>query len=366
MGRPPRRGDLGRAKRAAALPAAARIRCRLRTCATIDHRRLRARAPIDANNPKHRILIVDDDASSVRLVAETLEGLGFAIDTAADGVQALEKVRQSTPDLLILDVMMPRMNGLEVCRIVKSMSTDSFVPIILVTVQGDVDSKIMGLKLGADDYLAKPFNPLELRARVLSMLRIKALQDKINSKRRDLEALSVTDDLTGLFNHRALQQRLKDEFSRAQRYNDPLSVLMLDIDQFKEVNDRYGHLFGDRVLTDVAAILQKSMREIDVCARYGGDEFMVVLPQTHFSGSLTVADRIWRGVGAQEFQDGKVSAHLTISIGISFFPNKNVSSVEQLVRFADEALYQAKREGRNRICLHQHLSYLYRPDRIAQ
>jgi two-component system cell cycle response regulator len=316
-------------------------------------------------NSQHRILVVDDDPSNVRLIQETLHDLDFIIETAADGVQALEKVRQATPDLLILDVMMPRMNGLEVCRIVKSMATDSFIPIILVTVQGDIDSKVTGLKLGADDYLAKPYNPLELRARVLSMLRIKSLQDRINAKRRDLEALSVTDDLTGLLNHRALQHRLKDEFARAQRYNEPLSVLMIDVDQFKEANDAYGHLFGDRVLTEVSSILRKSVREIDICARYGGDEFIVVLPQTHFSGSLTVADRIWRTVADTPFTEGKVSAHVTVSLGISFFPNKNVATVEHLIGFADQALYQAKREGRNRICLHQHLSYMYHPERLA-
>ncbi|MBN1962135.1 MAG: diguanylate cyclase [Deltaproteobacteria bacterium] len=302
---------------------------------------------------------------NLHLVRETLDGMGLIIETASDGVQAIERIRQVIPDLLILDVMMPRMNGLEVCRIVKSMANDSFIPIILVTVQGDIDSKVAGLKLGADDYLAKPYNPLELRARVQSMLRIKSLQDKINAKRRDLEALSATDDLTGLLNHRALQHRLRDEFSRAQRYNEPLALLMIDIDQFKEVNDRYGHLFGDRVLSDVANILRESVREVDVCARYGGDEFMVFLPQTHFSGSLTVADRIWRTVSTKDFQDGKCNTHCTVSVGISFYPNKNVNTVEQLADLADQALYQAKREGRNRICLLQHVGYMYKPDRAA-
>ncbi len=316
------------------------------------------------SNP--RVLIVDDDPANIRLVQETLDGHGYVIDTAVDGVQALEKVRAQAPDLLILDVMMPKMNGLEVCRIVKSMSADNFIPIILVTVQGDIDSKVTGLKLGADDYLAKPYNPLELRARVASMLRIKSLQDKINAKRKDLEALSVTDDLTGLYNHRALQQRLRDEFLRAQRYNEPLSVLMVDVDHFKVVNDNHGHLFGDFVLCEMGKIFKSTVREIDVVARYGGEEFMIILPQTHFTGSLTVADRVWRAIGEHQFTSGKVVAMVTVSIGISFYPNKNVGNVEQLVGFADQALYQAKSEGRNRICLHQHLNYLYRPDRMAQ
>ncbi len=310
---------------------------------------------------KPKVLVVDDDAAMVRLVGETLDGLGYELESAADGVEALEKVRADPPDLMILDVMMPRMNGLEVCRIVKSFAGDSFIPIILVTVKGDIDSKVTGLKLGADDYLAKPYNPLELRARVASMLRIKGLQDKVNHKRRQLEALSVTDDLTGLFNHRAMQQRLKDEFLRAQRYNDPLSVLMIDIDHFKAVNDAHGHLFGDRVLVDLAGVLKAAVRETDFVARYGGEEFLVILPQTHFSGCLPVAERIWRNVGAHRFTDGKLDAALTVSIGVAFFPSKNVVSVERLLENADQALYQAKREGRNRICLFQHVSYLYRP-----
>jgi two-component system, cell cycle response regulator len=158
-----------------------------------------------------------------------------------------------------------------------------------------------------------------------------------------------------------MQQRLRDEFRRAQRYNEPLSVLMIDADHFKQANDKYGHQFGDKVLQGLAKTLLENVREIDIVARYGGEEFLVILPQTHFTGSLTVADRIWRAVGKHTFTDGEHSHKLTVSIGIAFFPNKNVQSVEQLVAFADEALYQAKREGRDRICLHQHLKYMYRP-----
>ncbi|MBI3179124.1 MAG: diguanylate cyclase [Deltaproteobacteria bacterium] len=300
-----------------------------------------------------------------RVVADTLAELDCQLETAADGVEAIEKVRAEPPDLLILDVLMPKMNGLEVCRIVKSFAGDSFIPIILVTVKGDVDSKVTGLKLGADDYLAKPYNPLELRARVLSMLRIKSLQDRIIAKRKELEALSVTDDLTGLYNHRAMQQRLRDEFLRAQRYNDPLSLLMIDLDHFKEINDKSGHLFGDQVLIQLAKLLRKAVRETDFVARYGGEEFLVILPQTHFSGCLPVAERVWRSVAEHEYVAEKNKTRVTVSVGVSFFPNKNVATVEQLLHSADQALYQAKREGRNRICLYQHVGYLYRPERVA-
>jgi len=312
-----------------------------------------------------KILIVDDDRSVLGVAVESLSGIGYAIETAADGVEAVERVRADPPDLMILDVMMPRMNGLEVCRIVKSFASESFIPIILVTVKADIDSKVMGLKIGADDYLTKPYNPLELRARVASMLRIKAIQDKIDSKRRELESLSVTDDLTGLNNHRALQHRLRDEFLRAQRYNDPLALLMVDLDHFKDVNDKYGHLYGDFVLHELSRVMMKAVRETDFVARYGGEEFLVILPQTHFAGSVQVAERVWRSVGQHNFNDGKTQVQITVSVGVSFFPNKSVASADDLLANADQALYQAKREGRNRICIFQQVSYLYRPGNVA-
>ncbi len=309
---------------------------------------------------KPRILIVDDDASVLLLVREVLDKR-YDVEVARDGIQALEKVRRSPPDLLLLDLMMPKMNGLEVCRIIKAQTPENFVPIILVTVKSDVQSKVKGLRLGADDYLTKPFNTLELEARVESMLRIKSLQDKLNERKRELEALSVTDDLTGLFNHRAMQQRLTEEFQRAKRHNEPLSVVMIDADHFKSVNDTHGHLFGDVVLHRLAEIIRDSVREIDIVARYGGEEFLVILPRTHFSGALAVADRIWRCVKEARFTDNTTEHNMTVSLGLSFYPNARVHTVDDLVRCADEALYRAKREGRDRICLHQHLNYSYRP-----
>lgn len=308
-----------------------------------------------------RILVVEDDPVTQRILLEILNNTGYTVETATDGVQAIERFHTVTPDLLILDVVMPRMNGLEVCRIVKA-SVDTFIPIILVTAQGDVEAKVAGLKLGADDYLIKPFHPLELQARVASMLRIKSLQDKILQKRRELEALSITDPLTGLLNHRAMQTRLREEFVRARRYNEPLSVIMIDVDYFKNINDALGHLYGDKILGTLSQILTRSIREIDSAARYGGDEFMLILPQTHFSGALAVADRIWRAVNAEKLPAKITTSALGVSVGIAFYPNKSITCSEDLVELADQALYQAKSEGRNRICIHQHLNYLYQPN----
>lgn len=311
--------------------------------------------------PRSRVLVVDDDRSNCERLMQLLNDEGYDVDVAFDGMVGLEKIREAPPDLVVLDVMMPKMNGLELCRIIKQSLGELFLPVILCTVKGDIDSKVQGLKMGADDYLAKPYNPIELKARITSLLRIKQLQDRINSKKRQLEDMSFTDALSGLYNHRYLQQRMNEEFKRAQRYNDPLSCVMVDVDHFKQANDTHGHQFGDMVIREVAAILRQCVREHDIITRYGGDEFLIILPRTHFTGSLAVAERIWKTMAAHNFSDGTASMRLSASIGISFFPNKNVSGPEQLISHADEALYKAKRDGRNKICLYQHYNYFYQP-----
>jgi two-component system cell cycle response regulator len=192
-----------------------------------------------------------------------------------------------------------------------------------------------------------------------AMLRIKALQDTVRSAKRELEQLSVTDGLTGLYNHRFFQERLREEFRRAQRYSDPVSLIMIDLDHFKQVNDRHGHPFGDRVLKEAADLIRKSVREPDICARYGGEEFCVILPKTHLSGALTVAERVWRDLGDKVYKADAAEERVTASLGIAFFPSKDVTSPELLIRFADEALYRAKRDGRNTIALYQAQPYRY-------
>jgi diguanylate cyclase (GGDEF)-like protein len=182
-----------------------------------------------------------------------------------------------------------------------------------------------------------------------------------------LHALSVTDGLTQLANHRHFQERLREEFRRAQRYADPVSLIMIDLDHFKQVNDRFGHQMGDLVLREAAACIRASIRDPDICARYGGEEFAVILPKTHLSGALAVAERIWRELGLkvyhQEITEGgrakPVDVRVTASIGLAFYPSKDITSAALLVKFADEALYQAKRSGRNNICLYQVQNYRY-------
>jgi len=320
--------------------------------------------------PRPRILVVDDSRTQLDWLVQVLLRDGYDVVTAATGREAIVKARTLAPDLVLLDMILPDMDGLEVLRLVKACPDERFLPVIILSVKSDVDSKVAGLRIGADDFISKPFAEQEILARCAAMLRIKKLQDQLRSTRRSLEEQSVTDALTGLKNRRFFDERFPEEFRRAQRYGDPVSLMMIDLDHFKQVNDQFGHQMGDVVLRDAAQVIKASVRDPDICARYGGEEFAVILPKTHLSGALTVAERVWRGLKEKVYrqevpavgQAGMVEVRVTASIGLAFFPSKDILSAELLVKFADEALYQAKRSGRNNICLYQVQNYRYDAD----
>ncbi len=322
--------------------------------------------------PASKILVVDDSRTQLVWLVQVLEREGYAVSSAADGKEAIRKVRSDPPDLVLLDMILPDMDGLEVLRIVKARPENEFIPVIILSVKSDLDSKVKGLRIGADDFLAKPFAEAEILARCAAMLRIKHLQERLHDMQRKLEEQSITDALTGLKNRRLFDERLHEEFRRAQRYGDYLSLIMIDLDHFKQVNDRFGHPAGDAVLREVGSLIRASIRDPDICARYGGEEFAVILPKTHMSGALAVAERIWREIGTKEYAvppsaqapatveaGAPRTAQVTASVGIAFYPSKDINSGELLVRFADQALYEAKRAGRNTICLYQAAAYRY-------
>jgi diguanylate cyclase (GGDEF)-like protein len=314
-----------------------------------------------------RVLVVEDSRTQAEWLVQVLSREGYQVTVAPDGREAIRRVRSEPPDLVLLDLILPDMDGLEVLRVLKARADEQFIPVILLSVKADLESRVAGLRIGADDFLAKPFADAEIQARSAAMLRIKSLQDQLRSAKGQLEKLSVTDGLTGLYNHRHFEERLTEEFRRAQRYADPVSLVMLDLDHFKDVNDRFGHPFGDRVLRETAQLLAASIRDPDICARYGGEEFAIILPKTHLQGALSLAERIYRAMRQKTYLfDGVLpgaevspEVRVTASMGISFFPSKDVTSPELLVKYADEALYRAKREGRDGICLYQGQSYRY-------
>jgi len=316
----------------------------------------------DASVAGSTIVLAEDDRLTREHTSGVLRSQGYVVETFEDGQLAIERISQGSVDLVLLDVLMPKMSGLEACRLLKSMQRDSFLPIVLLTVKADTASRVEGLKIGADDYVCKPFDEQELLARIDAMLRIKKLHDHVSRVRSRLEQLSLHDELTGLYNYRYLHTRLSEEFKRAERYHEPLACMVIDIDRLQEHNEAFGREEGNRVIRSVAEAIRRAVREIDVVARFGGDEFLVALPSTHFAGSVTVAERLWRGVADRIWSgDEPKRKRVTISIGVALYPSRDVRTKDALLRGADTALRQAKRDGGNRICVFQQDGYLYSP-----
>ena len=311
--------------------------------------------------PPPHILIADDDEATRNHLAALLESHGMQVFKATDGQHAVSLVRERRMDLVLLDVVMPGLSGLDSCRLIKGITTDGFLPVVLLTACSDTDSRVSGLRIGADDYVSKPFDERELLARVQNLLRVKRMHDEIDEARIRFEQLAVRDELTGLYNYRYLHSRLADEFKRAERYRDPLSCIMLDIDYFKAINDQYGHDGGDDILQQVAQRLNSAVREIDVVTRYGGEEFLLVLPSTSFAGAVAVAGRVWKAIRSTPFNANGASARITVSVGVAVYPSRDIKNKDELVKAADLALYQSKHEGRDRICLFHHQGYIYTP-----
>ena len=299
--------------------------------------------------PMGRILVVDDNRDNVEIIATRLRFRGYDVVEATTGETALARVKEDLPDLILLDVMLPDIDGYEISRRIKGDETLPFTPIILVTARDSTQDKVAGLDAGADDYLTKPINFPELEARVRSMLRIKRLQDELEEKNQELERISISDGLTGLFNHRHIYGLLHEEFERANRTGERLTVAMFDLDHFKAVNDNYGHQAGDRVLEQFADILRQSAREIDRLGRYGGEEFMALLPDTGIEDGIVFVERVRREVARHPFNIGRDEPlGMTTSCGVATYPHELIGDPETLVRLADEALYAAKAAGRNR------------------
>jgi diguanylate cyclase (GGDEF)-like protein len=295
------------------------------------------------------ILLVDEVPERQAGLVSTLEQEGFSVRLVSAGPEAQRRIDEADLVLLVLGPAGGPSRAL--LQHLMGRDDDGMGPGIIALVPAEERAAVLAvLRLGAE-VVPTPVDPEELVARmarcIQSRLRLNALVTRVAS----LERLSITDGLTQVHNHRYFQDRLREEFRRAQRYDDPLSLILIDLDHFKVFNDQHGHQVGDIVLCDVAASLQRSVRETDLLARYGGEEFAILLPRTPLAGALTVAERVWREVGALHTGPQR-ALRVTASLGVSTFPHHAVNSAEQLVRSADQALYRAKDEGRNRICLY--------------
>ncbi|MGQ9823932.1 MAG: diguanylate cyclase [Desulfotomaculales bacterium] len=290
-----------------------------------------------------RVLLVEDSAVQRRILARQLEQQQFEVHVAADGEEVLRVAGQVAPDVVLLDLMLPGLNGIEVCRRLKNHPQTADIPVIFITSSQSVEEKIKALECGAHDFLVKPVNPQELFIRIRSLLR----------QRQLLATLSVQaskDPLTGLDNRRQLMEALRNELRRAVRYCTPLSLLMLDVDHFKAYNDTHGHPAGDEVLRRLARLLEQNIRTYDRVARYGGEEFVVLLPHTDPKGAFAVAEKLRLLVERTSFpgEETQPEGRLTVSIGVASFPD-HASQEDALLAAADRALYAAKAAGRNRV-----------------
>lgn len=314
---------------------------------------------MNKNPERSKILVVDDIPLNRKLQKTYLESVGYQVILASDGIEALKRIGEETPDLILLDVMMPKMNGFQVCHRVKHTENTRFIPIIMVTALNEIEDKVKGIEAGADDFISKPFNKTELLARVKSLLRIKHLHDELELKIKELEfaqskliQLAITDGLTELYNYRYFKEQLNQEIIRAKRHNTNVSIAMIDIDYFKSYNDTHGHPAGDLVLKTIADLLRNNIRKIDVAARYGGEEFALILVETDKQAASFVADKIKNLIERQKFnfEETQPNGKLTISMGVATFPI-DAMTADDLVNMADQRLYRAKKAGRNRVIL---------------
>jgi diguanylate cyclase (GGDEF)-like protein len=305
---------------------------------------------------KKRILVVDDHEDNIELLRARLEARGYEVEGASDGQAALDAVKRVCPDLILLDVMMPKMDGIEVVRRLKANAALPFIPVIMQTALDSTENKVEGLDAGADDYITKPINFAELEARVNSLLRIKSLQSDLAARERELSELndklrtiSLTDGLTGVENRRSLEERLHEMWQHSVRLHEPIALIICDIDKFKSVNDNYGHQAGDSVLKEFAQLLKAEAREIDRVGRYGGEEFLLILSGTVLDAAVTFAERLREKVEGHTFSYAGGTLRRTMSCGVAASPHPRVKDQEALLRAADDALYVAKETGRNRV-----------------
>jgi len=298
------------------------------------------------------ILLAEDDPVTRMLMTRFLKKAGYEVDAVADGTEALEHMTKQYYPFLVTDWEMPEMDGIELCKAVRNLQLDGYVYALLLTARNGKEHIIAGLEAGADDYLVKPVHEPELIARLNTGRRILALEHSLRAANERNRVLSVTDPLTGAYNRRYMMEQLPRELERCRRYGNPLSVIMCDVDHFKQVNDVKGHSAGDDVLQQFVARMQRSIRaNSDWVARLGGEEFLIVLPETGFKGAMFVAEKIRAIMTSVPFVTREGDVVATSSFGVasseSHGPDLAMKS-ETLIRAADQCLYTSKQSGRNR------------------
>lgn len=304
------------------------------------------------SNP-YPVLIAEDNPASRRLLDKLLRKAGYEVTSAENGIVALQKLEKNFFPIIITDWMMPGMDGLELCRVIRRRNWEESIFIIILTSNDSKDEIVAGLEAGADDYLTKPFHRAELMARLNIIKRYLNKERSLKEANEKIKILSITDPLTGIYNRYYLYERLPQEIARAKRYKQPLSLIMCDIDHFKKINDSYGHCSGDLILKGFVNSLKESLREGgDWLVRYGGEEFLLIMPMADLDGACVAAERFRCLVSERFFEIEKGKITISASFGVTCFDPRqyrgNLSS-EFFVGKTDKYLYQAKKEGRNRV-----------------
>jgi two-component system cell cycle response regulator len=297
-------------------------------------------SPGNPNSEGKKIMIVDDDPAITELLREYLIQNGFRVTVCRDTMAAEERLTVEQPDLIVLDILFPSGDGIEFCRRIRSSPQWTLVPVVFLTVKSELQDKLAGFSTGADDYLCKPFKVEELVARIQAIL----------SRLASCQELVLQDELTKVYNRRYLQMSLTKEISQAKRREDSFSLALIDLDFFKKVNDNYGHLVGDELLQCLIDKLSINLRMADVIFRYGGDEFVILMPETAPAKAYKILERLRCVIATQplELCKSQLTIPMTLSVGVAGFPQDGMS-VEALLKAADQALYQAKKAGRNQV-----------------
>ena len=294
---------------------------------------------------KYSVLIIDDEISNIITLSDILEQ-EYDVSALRDSRDAAETVKSDLPDVVLLDIIMPEMNGFEVIETLKQSKATRDIPVIFITGLDDLKAEEKGLALGAADYITKPFHAPIVKLRVKN-------QVKMLDQLRTIERLSMHDQLTGLPNRRNFESRMNQEWSRAQREQTPLSLLMIDIDNFKIYNDSYGHQQGDTALMTAAKAFKQALkRPGDFAVRWGGEEFIILLPNTDSNGAMEVAEQVRKSV-EEVVIPGKRMSKVTVSVGVHTWIPGQESTIDELITNADTALYEAKNQGRNRVCKYE-------------
>jgi len=304
---------------------------------------------------KMHVLIVDDNAQNLKVLGNVLkDNTDYSLAFAVNGEEALEYVKENIPSMILLDVMMPGADGFEFCKALSDNEETKDIPVIFITAKSEPEDIVRGFEVGGVDYITKPFNEAELLVRINTHMELKRAMELLEEKNAELVAayekikhMALTDVLTGISNRRSITNLIGKEASRCKRNSSSFSMIMCDIDFFKKVNDTYGHDTGDYVLKRVAEVIQNNMRNQDVVARWGGEEFLIMLPETGIEDSVGVAEKLRATIEKEEMNFGGHSFKVTMTFGVSVYENS--LGIEKSIKKADDALYEGKQTGRNKV-----------------